>query len=1068
MRATVLRHKTGTSTRRTALGGRIAAMLAGILLAAVFLLPPVQAAGDACGICGEETIVLRSADDLLWLARSVNGDADDSAPVWPADGCYVLAANIDLSAYPQWVPIGTETRPFTGHFDGAGYTVTLDTRWRDMRTSGLFGVVSQSTVANLTVAGSIRLEDPQESAAAGALAAVAWESTIVRCIVQADMQYTGDTAAYAGGMIGVASSTSITDCAVLDGSLRIGEQMLGAGIVAALAGTQDKPAALTRCVVTCDVAGADALAHDTAGRYTLADNLYSAQLCATTTAVAGGNPAGTLGILARDVYFLPGEGAKQALGLYGTDALPAGVSLLSLQPAQLVADGTALRPYDAATDGRDIGYEAWVALENLPTAPDTPRRVLLGTAGVDIYAAAPVITGVSLHKDGVAVTAATSITAQCGKTAAIRLNARVQGAEKTPVRWEYSLDEAQRAAALHIADDGAGQLVLTFDKKITEAVTLTLAARSVVDPSRVSPAVTLRIEPVYVTGIVLYAPASAVLYAGGGGVPAQVLVSPGDATVPGYEWVTGDDVTALVTLREGRLYAADTLPQPEMVLRVAVRTLGADNTGAVLRSATGIAVTLRRPVAQVRIDQAGGEAEVGAPFALSATAMDAQGNAPYLDGIYWASSDSAVASIDATTGAVTVHTPGDVVFTATSQGTMADGRTYASAQVRYTCVYPCTCTVDEVGVNAQTIVMSYKQTSKELKLQTTIKTTTRCLVPGHADGQPAVLGYAIGEVNTCGARLDGDVLTVERQGSLELLVGIALNGRAYVASVPCVVMQRGIQQVLEDKKSGVTATGVLPKATLHVEVVTKPPREFVNAAAKADKEGKLLQMYRIALMRDEQELEWTGKAVLRIPVPKDFQDHTVRVFWVDGQTWETTELKPVVNEEGCWVFQTDRMGFFLVTGQVVYRNISATCGQHGSISPGGQVQVVEGRNQAFRIVAEDGYYLAQVVIDGVVQDKASSKYTFTDVIEDHTIHAVFVEDTAWLETVMVTVATSGGGQVVPSGRVPVVRGQSQAFGFLPDAGYQLLHIMVNGQKVSVPDGATYTLDNVDSSGPIVA
>lgn len=1069
-----LRHENNGLARRRGLMRRALAALTGILLTAGICLPLARAvaATEICSVCGGEAIVLHTAADLLHLAHVVNGTACDCAlPAWPADGCFVLDADIDLSAYPQWTPIGTPERPFTGHFDGAGHTVTFNTSWRDAQLAGLFGVVRQSTIVNLTVAGDISLENPAQNASAGAIAAIALQAVFQKCIVQADMVYTGDEDAFIGGAVGTAVSTAMTDCAAEGGSMQTGENMCTGGMIGVLSGSEEEPAALTGCVSTCNVAGKSALLGAVQGSYTLQGNLYSASLCATTTAAGGeeANPAGTLGIRPRDAYFLPGDAAKDVLQRYGEGSLPAAVSLVSSDPSKLVvADGQTLRPYDDTTDARDIAYEAWAMLGSMPAPPDVPRMISLGSARADIYATMPVITGVSLQKDGVAVTGPTNVTAQCGRTAAIRLSAQVEGAEKTPVQWECSLDSDARSAALTWSDNGAGELTLAFDQAITQAVTMTIDARSTVDPTKVSPVVTLTVEPVYVTGIQLSAPASAVLYAGGFGVLAQVEVQPADATVPGYEWVSGEEATTLVELRGGRLYAADTLPQPEMTLQVAARSLGKDSTGNVLRTSQSIWVTLRRPIAAVNIAQQGGEAYVGDSFTLSATAVDAQGQQPYMDGVSWASSDPSVATIDRDTGDVTILAPGEVTFTATSRGTVADGMTSASAAVAYTCSYPCTCAISEVTVNAQTIVMAYRETQKEIELETTVTASTQCLVPGHAGGTPVITGYDIGEINTCDATLDGDVLHVTRPGSLELLVYIELNGNQFVASVPCVVMQKGIQQELKDPETGVTATGVFPKATLQVEVISKPQQEFLTAAEKADKEGKFLQLYRITLERDDKELEWSGKVVLRIPIPEDFQDHQVRVFWVDGQTWEIKEYKPVTTEEGCWVFQADRMGFFLVTGRVVYHTITATCGLHGAITPEGQVQVVEGRNQAFRIRAEDGYRLGLIVVDGIALDSASSKYTFTDVMQDHTIHVIFIKDAAWVDTAMVSVAASGQGQVVPSGQVPVVRGQDQVFGFLPQAGYQLLYVMVDGKKVEMAGGTTYTLSSVEDDHQIVA
>ncbi len=68
--------------------------------------------------------------------------------------------------------------------------------------------------------------------------------------------------------------------------------------------------------------------------------------------------------------------------------------------------------------------------------------------------------------------------------------------------------------------------------------------------------------------------------------------------------------------------------------------------------------------------------------------------------------------------------------------------------------------------------------------------------------------------------------------------------------------------------------------------------------------------------------------------------------------------------------------------------ITATAGTGGLINPAGGVQVGYGSNQLFTVTASPGYAISNVVADGVSQGAISS-YTFTNVIADHTIAAMF-------------------------------------------------------------------------------
>lgn len=73
--------------------------------------------------------------------------------------------------------------------------------------------------------------------------------------------------------------------------------------------------------------------------------------------------------------------------------------------------------------------------------------------------------------------------------------------------------------------------------------------------------------------------------------------------------------------------------------------------------------------------------------------------------------------------------------------------------------------------------------------------------------------------------------------------------------------------------------------------------------------------------------------------------------------------------------------------------ITATAGTGGSISPEGATSVYKGDDQPFTITPNDGYQIADVLVDGASVG-AVSTYTFEDVIADHTISVTFKSTTA--------------------------------------------------------------------------
>ena len=68
--------------------------------------------------------------------------------------------------------------------------------------------------------------------------------------------------------------------------------------------------------------------------------------------------------------------------------------------------------------------------------------------------------------------------------------------------------------------------------------------------------------------------------------------------------------------------------------------------------------------------------------------------------------------------------------------------------------------------------------------------------------------------------------------------------------------------------------------------------------------------------------------------------------------------------------------------------ITAEAGEGGSISPDGRVRVTRGSDKTFTISADDGYEIADVLVDGKSVGAVSS-YTFENVRANHTIEVVF-------------------------------------------------------------------------------
>ena len=103
-----------------------------------------------------EWYVIDSVDDLKWLATaSRNVQAKLTADIKLNGDNKVLDGKGDLIANPdnlqKWTPIGTNTDPFTGTFDGGGYTISGLYIDGNTNNVGLFGCIGTNGPATGTV-----------------------------------------------------------------------------------------------------------------------------------------------------------------------------------------------------------------------------------------------------------------------------------------------------------------------------------------------------------------------------------------------------------------------------------------------------------------------------------------------------------------------------------------------------------------------------------------------------------------------------------------------------------------------------------------------------------------------------------------------------------------------------------------------------------------------------------------------------------------------------------------------------------------------------------------------------
>ena len=183
---------------------------------------------------------IKTANNLFWFAALVNGTLTDGT-AQNAAACAVLTTNIDLTG-EAWTPIGSKSNPYTGTFDGAGFTIsgmTISgmTLENAESYSGLFGNVT-GTVRDFTVTGSITITGDETVAkvggAVGSLGTASAGGTVSGVTSDVDITVSAGND-HIGGVVGSMpenSSPTVENC-VYTGDINI---TVAAGSVAGVVG----------------------------------------------------------------------------------------------------------------------------------------------------------------------------------------------------------------------------------------------------------------------------------------------------------------------------------------------------------------------------------------------------------------------------------------------------------------------------------------------------------------------------------------------------------------------------------------------------------------------------------------------------------------------------------------------------------------------------------------------------------------------------------------------------------------------------------------------------------------
>ncbi len=151
-------------------------------------LPNIYAENELTGEGTKENpYIIQSVDDLMKTRDNVNAGISNYSSSY-----YKLEKNLNISNVEIWEPIGTETNPFSGIFDGNGKVIegiNLTEKYLDL---GLFGVINGAQVFNLGIASNIIITksttNEQEDVKAGGIVGRSFNSSIYGCYSQVNFK----------------------------------------------------------------------------------------------------------------------------------------------------------------------------------------------------------------------------------------------------------------------------------------------------------------------------------------------------------------------------------------------------------------------------------------------------------------------------------------------------------------------------------------------------------------------------------------------------------------------------------------------------------------------------------------------------------------------------------------------------------------------------------------------------------------------------------------------------------------------------------------------------------------
>ena len=154
-----------------------------------------------------------------------------------------------------------------------------------------------------------------------------------------------------------------------------------------------------------------------------------------------------------------------------------------------------------------------------------------------------------------------------------------------------------------------------------------------------------------------------------------------------------------------------------------------------------------------------------------------------------------------------------------------------------------------------------------------------------------------------------------------------------------------------------------------------------------------------------------------------------------SETFVVGDITADMNIE-LWLMKTD-------VDQGMYV-IHAEHNGHGSVTPS-DCEVVAGGSVTLTVSPNDGYMVSSVLVNYSEVELSDGKLVLSD-IDGNKVVSVTFEEIEYTETV--TVSVGDNGTVSPSGDVPVAYGDDLTISIVPDEGYRISKVTLDGEDVT--------------------